>query len=190
MEVSYPAYRQAGAPIKRHPLKGTLSRENISPREVSMFFNYPESSFNLDISGQLRVPIPAIAGISAALMPTQFAASCTHLDQDHSGCSSRRREGAGQKGIIPSANVNPARSSRNPCPLFRTQRITGSRPCPKDVHLLGTGLMVLSQRVDGSRRGQQGGDPCHQTGVKRFTNQALGVDQPAGGFPFQPLSVL
>jgi len=155
-----------------------------------MFFNYPESSLNLEVSGQLKVPIPAIAGISAALMPAHFAASCTHLDQDHSGCSSRRREGAGRKGITPSLNVNPARSSRNPCPFLRTQRITGSRPRPKDVHRLGTGLMVLSQRVNGSRRGQQEGGPRHQTGVKRFTNQVLGVDQPAGEFPFQPLLVL
>ncbi len=151
-----------------------------------MVFNYPESSINLNVSGQLKVPIPAIAGISSPLMPAHFAASCTHLDQDHSGCSSRRREGARRKETASSAHLNPARSSRNPCPFLWTQRITGSRPCPKEMHPFCTGLMVLPQRVDGSRRGQQGGDPCHQSGVKRFTNQAQGVDQPAESSRFSP----
>ncbi len=156
----------------------------------NMIISYPESSMNLDASGQMRAPIPPIAGISTVLMSAGFAASCTHLDQDHSGRSSRRREGAGIEDVAFFRSLNPARSSRNPCPLFRTQRITGSRPCPKDVQFSCTGLMVSCQRVDGSRRGQQGGAPRHQAGVKRFTNQVLGIGQPAGGFPFQPLFVL
>ena len=135
-----------------HPLKGTLSREKDILHEVTDFFITSDARKRLFLT-RPAVAICTIAGSSAGLdfSKPSFTVPCTHQDQGFRFSShlSKAAEGSEFQRSYDLSSLLLLTS--HPCPLLRTQKMTGSRPCPRirdNSHGCGC------QHFNGSRRGQ------------------------------------
>jgi len=95
--------------------------------------------------------ISAIAAFSTGLgysfsllyhAPIRIKSFRTFQSLEEKGCGAERPQ-------IPRSEATRWFPSLAPCPLLRTQKIVGSRPCPKEINIYG-----WRPALRGSRRGQ------------------------------------
>jgi hypothetical protein len=134
-----------------HPLKGTLSREKVILNEVTVFLLPPNRERDCYLT-RSEVAICTIAGFSTGL---DLASDpyCT-MHPSGSRCSIfialvKRSRGSGVQRRYDLCSLLLLTS--HPCPLLRTQKMTGSKPCPR-VRDNSHGFRY--QHFNGSRRGQ------------------------------------
>ena len=115
-----------------HPLKGTLSREKVILNEVTTFLLPPNRERDCYLT-RSEVAICTIAGFSTGL---DLASDpyCT-MHPSGSRCSIfialvKRSRGSGVQRRYDLCSLLLLTS--HPCPLLRTQKMTGSRPCPRE----------------------------------------------------------
>jgi hypothetical protein len=125
-------------------------------------------------------PISTIAAFSTGLgysfsllyhAPIRIKSFRTFQSLEEKGCGAERPQ-------IPRSEATLWFPSLAPCPLLRTQKIVGSRPCPK-----GSTFMVGCQHRMAHGVVSKDEELGSMSGVERLTNQLSWLFQHKTGFP-------